>query len=419
MKKYSESEIRMAAIIDTATDGIITIDDKGIIEMANTAAAQLFEYSSEEMVSNNISMLMPNPYSREHDGYLRNYLTTGVAKIIGIGREVTGQKKDGSTFPMRLSISEVNLIDRRLFTGIVHDLSEQKAAEENIQQLNSELENRVDQRTEELANAVNKLLDINRQLENEILERKKAEEALRANETEIIKALEKEKELNQLKSRFVSMASHEFRTPLSTILSSADLIEAYIQTEQNEKRLKHTTRIKSSVSNLTGILNDFLSLSKLEEGIVHVEKTVFELNAFCESILEELQGVLKPNQNILHNKLTKKYMIQLDKKLLRNILFNLFSNASKYSEDGKPIHCSTSIQNQHLKIIVRDEGIGIPKEDQIHLFSRFFRAHNVENIQGTGLGLNIVKRYVELLNGEISFISEESKGTTFFVKIPI
>jgi PAS domain S-box-containing protein len=409
----------MAAIIDTATDGIITIDDKGIIEMANTAAAKLFEYNSEEMVGNNISMLMPNPYSREHDGYIRNYLTTGVAKIIGIGREVTGQKKNGSTFPMRLSISEVNLRDRRLFTGIVHDLSEQKAAEESIQKLNSELENRVEERTEELANAVNKLLDINRQLEKEVLVRKKAEDALRENEAEIIKALEKEKELNQLKSRFVSMASHEFRTPLSTILSSADLIEAYTKAEQNAKRLKHTTRIKSSVSNLTGILNDFLSLSKLEEGIISVEKTEFEINAFCESVLEELQGALKPNQKILHNTMEEKYTVKLDKKLLRNILFNLFSNASKYSADGKSIHCSTVVEDQHLKIMVRDEGIGIPKEDQVHLFSRFFRAHNVENIQGTGLGLNIVKRYVDLLNGEISFESEEGKGTTFFIEIPI
>ena len=419
MKKYSESEIRMAAIIDTATDGIITIDDKGIIEMANTAAAKLFEYSSEEMVGNNISMLMPNPYSREHDGYLRNYLTTGVAKIIGIGREVTGQKKNGSTFPMRLSISEVNLRDRRLFTGIVHDLTEQKAAEESIQKLNSELENRVEERTEELANAVNKLLDINRQLEKEVLVRKKAEDALRENEAEIIKALEKEKELNQLKSRFVSMASHEFRTPLSTILSSADLIEAYTKAEQNAKRLKHTTRIKSSVSNLTGILNDFLSLSKLEEGIISVEKTEFELNAFCESVLEELQGALKPNQKIIHHLMEEKYTVKMDKKLLRNILFNLFSNASKYSADGKSIHCTTIVEDNHLKITVRDEGIGIPKEDQIHLFSRFFRAHNVENIQGTGLGLNIVKRYVDLLNGEISFESEEGIGTTFFIEIPI
>lgn len=419
MKKYSESEIRMAAIIDTATDGIITIDDKGIIEMANTAAAKLFEYSPEEMVGNNISMLMPTPYAKEHDGYIRNYLTTGVAKIIGIGREVTGQKKDGSTFPMRLSISEVNLRDRRLFTGIVHDLSEQKAAEESIQKLNSQLENRVEERTEELANAVNKLLDINRRLEKEVLVRKKAEEALRENEAEIIKALEKEKELNQLKSRFVSMASHEFRTPLSTILSSADLIEAYTKAEQNAKRLKHTTRIKSSVSNLTGILNDFLSLSKLEEGIISVEKTEFDLNAFCESVLEELQGALKPNQKILHNTMEEKYTVKLDKKLLRNILFNLFSNASKYSADGKSIHCTTIVEDNHLKITVRDEGIGIPKEDQIHLFSRFFRAHNVENIQGTGLGLNIVKRYVDLLNGTISFESEEGKGTTFFIEIPI
>ncbi len=419
MEKYSESAIRLTAIIETATDGIITIDVNGIIEMANSAAAELFGYSKEEMLGNNIRMLMPSPYAGQHDSYISNYLRTGHAKIIGIGREVTGQRKNGSIFPMRLSISEVNLKDRRLFTGIVHDLTEEKEAEEEIRQLNAELEDRVEARTEELVNAVNKLLDINRQLEREVVDRQKAENALRKNEAEIIKALEAEKELSQLKSRFVSIASHEFRTPLSTILSSADLIEAYTKAEQQEKRLKHTGRIKSSVSNLTAILNDFLSLSKLEEGAVQVELSEFELISFCKSVLEELHGVLKPNQRIVHAHSPDNHVILLDKKLLRNILFNLFSNASKYSPDGSTIHCSTKVEHGQLFLEVRDEGIGIPREDQQHLFTRFFRAHNVENIQGTGLGLNIVRRYVELLNGRISFESEEGVGTTFYIQIPL
>ena len=419
MEQYSESALRLQAIIETATDGIITIDERGIIEMANSAASHLFGYQVKEMLGNNISMLMPQPYKTEHDSYIHNYLTTGIAKIIGIGREVVGRRKDGHIFPMRLSISEVKLTNRRLFTGIVHDLTEQKAAEERIQRLNAQLEQRVDERTEELAEVVNKLLDINRKLEKEVVDRKRAENALRKNEEEIMKALEKEKELNQLKSRFVSMASHEFRTPLSTILSSSDLIEAYTKAEQQEKRLRHTKRIKSAVSNLTGILNDFLSLSKLEEGIIEIKPVEFYLGEFCTTVLDEIQSILKPQQKIVHEQEDMERLVCLDNKLLRNILLNLLSNASKYSEDGKTIYCITQVENDYLKITIKDEGIGIPKEDQVHLFTRFFRAHNVENIQGTGLGLNIVKRYVDLLHGQISFESKEGIGTTFFVEIPI
>lgn len=416
---YTDIQLRLNAIIETATDGIITIDEQGIMELINPAAAKLFGYDKEEMIGRNINVLMPEPDATYHDQYILNYLRTSVRKIIGIGREVRGKRKDGVIFPLRLSISEVQLHDRRIFTGIVHDLTEQKRAEERIIQLNSELEERVEERTEELASAVNQLLDTNKQLKREVQERQAAETALRESEQEIRNALEKEKELSELKSRFVSMASHEFRTPLSTILSSADLIEAYKKEEQQDKRERHTNRIKSAVVNLTNILNDFLSLSRLEEGKIEVHPTWLLLSDFCNETLEEITVLLKPGQTVNRYKDAEQTHVFLDAKLLKNILFNLLSNAIKYSDAGKPIDCLIKVEGTTLKISVTDQGIGIPEEEQQHLFNPFFRAHNVENIQGTGLGLNIVKRYVDLMNGEVSFESKPGKGTTFYVFIPL
>ena len=416
---YSDARLRFEAVIATATDGIILIDELGCMEMVNMAAARLFGYEIDEMIGQNVHLLMPSPHRENHNTYLKNYRDTGIRRIIGIGREVEGRKKNGDTFPFRLSISEVNLHDRRIFTGIIHDLTEQKAAEEHIRQLNAELEQRVDERTEELATAVNQLLNTNHKLEFEIQERKTIEQALRKSESELRNLYEREKELNNLKSRFVAMASHEFRTPLSAILSSADLIEAYQDGGQQEKRLRHTNRIKSAVSNLTSILNDFLSLSKLEEGKVQCEPVPCHVASFCNEVLEELHALLKPGQHVRAVPIPEELEIVVDKKLLKNVLYNLLSNAIKYSPDGKPIDFLATVSGEGLHIRIRDYGIGIPEEEQQHLFTRFFRAHNVENIQGTGLGLNIVKRYLELMQGNITFESKLGEGTVFSVQIPV
>lgn len=407
---------RLQSIIDTAIDGIITIDNRGRIETMNPAAAAIFGYTIDEVKDQNIKMLMPAPYHAEHDGYLERYQRTKNPHIIGIGREVSGLKKDGKVFPMRLAVSEVILNDKVIYTGIIHDLSDVKAVEEEIIQLNKKLERKVEERTFELEKVVNKLLTTNSDLTREVTERKAVEQKLKENEIELIASLEKEKELNELKSRFVSMASHEFRTPLTTIMSSASLISKYQNTDQQSNRTKHVDRIKSAVVNLTGILNDFLSLSKLEEGVIQVNTTALDLDQLCQTVNNELKGILKPNQEIKHHHIGNKNMIDTDGRILKNILFNLVSNAIKYSD--KDIDCTFDYQEDQHIITIKDRGIGIPMADQKHLFTRFFRAANVTNIQGTGLGLNIVKRYVDLLKGEITFTSEAEVGTTFTVILP-
>jgi PAS domain S-box-containing protein len=404
----------------------MTIDDKGIVEMMNPAAAKLFDYEPSEVIGKNISVLMPQPYKREHDGYISRYKETREPHIIGKGREVRGLRKDGSIFTLRLAVSEVVLDSRRIFTGIIHDLTNVKKAEAEILNLNKKLEKQnerldeiVNERTEKLANVVEKLLQTNNKLEAEINERHKVELALLENEKELKTALEREQELSELKSRFVSMASHEFRTPLSTILSSIELIEAYRKEEQQLKREKHIARIKNSVNYLTSVLNDFLSLSKLEEGKIETNPVEFVLEDFCIEVIEELKPLLKNGQTLEETFNFKRETVTLDKKCLRHILFNLVSNAIKYSDENQPIECRAELYPDELKFTIRDHGIGIPKDEQKHLFTRFFRARNVENIKGTGLGLNIVRRYVELLDGEIKFKSESGEGTTFWVHLPI
>lgn len=273
-----------------------------------------------------------------------------------------------------------------------------------IQKLNTELEQRVEARTRELGEAVEKLEHTNR--------------SLREAEQEVRKALQKEKELNELKSRFVTIASHEFRTPLSTVLSSASLISKYKSSEDDDKRIKHVERIKSAVSNLTGILNDFLSISRIEEGKIYNVPTTFPLEPFTREVVDEMQGMLKPGQQINYRHSGSEKEVFLDKQLLKNILFNLLSNASKYSGEGKDIKLNTEVSSDEVRITVADQGIGIPEADQAHLFTPFFRAQNVTNIQGTGLGLNIVKKYVDIIGGTLRYESTLGKGTTFYLTFP-
>ncbi|WP_143473591.1 sensor histidine kinase [Flavilitoribacter nigricans] len=244
----------------------------------------------------------------------------------------------------------------------------------------------------------------------DITENKEIEKRLEQN-------LKKEKELGELKSRFVSMASHEFRTPLSAIQSSVDLIKIYQERGQPEKLGRHIGRIKSSVQNLTNILNDFLNLEKLESGKIIYQPEALQFEQYMRDILEEI-GLLKKEDQEIHYEHRGADTAVLDKHLLRNILNNLLSNAIKYSGEGARIEVRSEIGNQELSLSVKDQGIGIPQADQEHLMTRFFRATNVTNIQGTGLGLTIVRRYLDMMGGSIWFESKEGAGTTFFVKIP-
>ena len=398
-----DAATRLDAIIKTAIDGIITIDDQGIVEEVNNAALTLFGYEPAEVLGLSINKLIPYPDRKHHDSYMEAYKKTRKAKIIGMGRELEGLKKSGRTFPLRLVINEVVLTDRTVFTGIIHDLTDVKEAERKLIEANNNLETQVEMRTQEIEDVVNELLKTNRKLEQSQLE--------------TFNALHKEKKLNELKSRFVSMASHEFRTPLSTILSSASLIKRYTDLTPNDKVIKHVERIKLSVKNLTGILDDFLSLGKLEEGRIEVVLREVDVEELCTEVSLEINELLKEGQKIVKTSVGIPKAISTDPRILKNIMINLASNAIKYSKEDGIIECKKTYGPDSFEISYTDSGIGIPDADQENLFERFFRATNVENIQGTGLGLNIVKSYVDLLEGEVSFKSKVGIGSTFTVKL--
>jgi PAS domain S-box-containing protein len=407
-----ESENRLNAIIQKAVDGIITIDKKGLIQSVNPAALDLFGYLEDtELIGSNVSMLMPEPDRSRHDGYMDNYHSSGQGRIIGIGRRVEGLRRDGTLFPFHLSISELELDSGTIYTGIIHDVTHQVKAEEELKALNASLEQKVKERTEQLDLAIDELKRSNNHLSAEVRKRKQTER-------EITALLEKEIELGALKSRFVSMASHEFRTPLSGILSSASLIEKYVTETDHDKRQKHVNRIKISVQTLTNILNDFLSLDKLQSGKVSIHLSEFFIQELVHEVQEEFYPSLEEKRHMFYEHSGAKDPLSLDRNVVKNILLNLCSNAMKYSPKDEDIHIRTEQNQDRLTIEVEDHGIGIPEADQKHLFERFFRAQNAVNIKGTGLGLNIVKRYLELMDGSISFVSREGEGTTFVVDIP-
>ena len=214
------------------------------------------------------------------------------------------------------------------------------------------------------------------------------------------------------------MASHEFRTPLTAILSSAGLAERYNEPDQTEKRLKHLKRIKGSVAHLTSVLNDFLSLSKLESGKAEYVKVKVNLNEYIKDLLDDLRLICKEGQEINYAHKGENDIVEIDTHVMRNIVFNLVSNAIKYSPNGEEIDFLTELTPNQLIISVLDHGIGIPEVDQEKIFEKFFRAGNSGSIQGTGLGLNIVSKYVQLANGEISFTSKLNEGSTFTVILP-
>ncbi len=252
---------------------------------------------------------------------------------------------------------------------------------------------------------------------NDIDQHKKVEEEMRH-------ALEKEKELNELKTKFVSMASHEFRTPLTTILASSELLKYYGEKLTDRKKVEHFHRIESSVRNMTELLNYVLVIGKAEAGKLQFNPEPINLEEFCLNLVEEMQmGAGEKNQINFHFQDERvpheRESIHMDEKLLRHIFCNLLSNALKYSPDNINVYFDLCLQDEQAIFLVRDEGIGIPPEEQDKLFETFHRAKNVGNIPGTGLGLNVVKKCVELHEGALMVASDIGYGTTFRVTLPL
>ncbi len=298
-------------------------------------------------------------------------------KLKKLDLESIHQRKDGTTYPVEIHLQLSSIGDHQVFVAIILDITERKSYTAN-------------------------------------LEKTVAERTLQLEE-----ALAKEKELSELKTKFLSLVSHEFKTPLSSILTSTTLLGKYTTSEQQEKRDKHLTTIKSKVKYLDNILNDFLSVERLESGKVNYRKSVFPLSKVVNEVVYDSNMLLKEGQTILYPHDIDDINLNFDEKILELVLSNLVHNAIKYSPEGTQIDIQVSANNNNLVLKIVDQGIGIPKEEQKHIFDRYFRAGNALLTQGTGIGLNIAKRHLENLGGNITFKSLQDKGTTFEVILPL
>lgn len=389
-------DLRFEALFNSASMGIIVVNGNGDIAMSNHYANKLFGYQEDEIVSEKLEKLIPQRYHHAHVQHRDGYVTKPQARSMGVGMTLRALRKDGSEFPVEISLGHFETSESKYVIAFISDITKRQESEEEIRKLNASLEEKVANRTEEL--------------QKTLIE-------LQASKDSLTKSLEKEKEVNDLKSRFVSMASHEFRTPLSTILSSVSLLAKYETTEDQPKRDKHIDRIKSSVKTLTDILNEFLSLGKIEEGKVDVNFENFDLTLFMQGVVNEMSVLLKNGQELILDG-DENITCYSDASLLKHVLINLVSNAIKFSPENAKIIISTMNQKENIQIKVIDQGIGIPEKDQVHLFERFFRATNVTNIQGTGLGLHIVGRYIDLLKGNITYQSQLENGSVFCIELP-
>ena len=531
------------ALFNYASIGILITNAAGEIQMANKYIEHQFGYESGELIGEKVEVLVPQRYTKRHVGHRERYSADPHSRPMGLGMELSGLKKDGSEFPVEVSLGHYKIGDDSYSLAFINDITQRKETEQAIIQLNAHLEQKVKEGSQSLAITVDQLgnqiketerkdaelervntflnniwnhagaiifvcnndgliqffnpaaenslgysskevvnkmtladFHIKSELEQkakelseikgkkikagfdvfiataelnqnnnqewhykrkdgstffvslnvtplkdtqnnissylgiaiDISEKKKAE-------TELLAALDKEKELNELKSRFVSMASHEFRTPLSAVLSSAYLLSRYVKTEDQPQREKHIQRIVSSVTSLTEILNDFLSVGKIEEGDIRANYREFDIKQLMQEVIHEVDHLLKKEQAISYNHIGNEALVYLDPSMLKHIIINLLSNAIKFSNEQSVIEMTTKKAAKKIVISVKDNGIGIPEEDTQNLFKRFFRSSNVTNIQGTGLGLHIVSKYTELMNGKIDCESKIGEGTKFTI----
>jgi PAS domain S-box-containing protein len=361
-----ESEEKFRMLVEAAPVAIIIANQAGHITLVNDQAQNLFGYDRSEMLEQPVEMLLPEHLHQHHVQHRTRYLTAPTIRPMGSGLELQALRKDQTLFPVEIELSYIKTSHDLLVMSFVVDVTERKQAELALRQ-----------------------------------------------------ALAKEKELGDLKTRFVSMASHEFRTPLSTILALTETLSAYRHKLSDEQISQRLIKITDQVSHLKEIMEDVLLLARIQARRVEFNPAKVDLDALCRSVLDEFQSGIDTNHRLEYTRNTAVYPIELDRKLMRQIISNLVSNAIKYSPADKPVQVTLEFVADTLILKVRDAGIGIPETDLQHLFEPFHRAANVGTISGTGLGLVITKEAVELHGGTISVESQVDVGTTFTVHIPI
>ena len=398
-------------LLSAVSEGVIIVDEHQKIVKANESVEKIFGYGKNALLNKPLNTLIPPNYRASHKDHFASFMDQKGFRQMGEGGNFFGIRKDGSIFPLEIGLNNFSIRQNNFVMAIIADITNRKQQELESQKLNEALEIQVRNRTKDFEEAINNLKKLNIKLEKENKKRLKAEKEAKL-------ALKKEKELNELKTKFLSLVSHEFKTPLSAILTSSILLGKYGLTEQQHKRDKHIKTITDEVHYLNNILNDFLSVEKLEKGQYKYKFNDFKLSKVVNEVIYNANMLLKEGQVIKYPKDIDELSIHQDEKVLELALTNIVNNAIKYSHENTTITIDISQDNQMTTFEIKDEGIGIPKHDQKNIFNRYFRAENALFTEGTGIGLNIVKGHLENLKGDITFKSKEKTGSTFILKLP-
>lgn len=367
-QELRDAEARIRSVVDHVVDGIITIDEEGSVASFNPAAEKLFGYEATDVIGRNVRMLMPEPYHSEHDSYLQNYLATGIAKIIGIGREVIGRKRNGSTFPMELAVSEFHLGKQRFFTGIVRDITERKR-----------LENELRQRLTELAQA------------------------------------------DQQKNQFLAMLAHELRNPLAPMRNAAHLLKLPGLDSQAQRQSREI--IERQLEHLVRLVDDLLDISRIIRGTIELRRVPMEITAAITRAVETAQPVIDARgHELIVSVPPSPVWISGDVIRLSQVVANLLTNAAKYTDEASRIVLSVERESDAVVVGVRDEGMGISPETLPHVFDLFVQGDRslARSQGGLGIGLTLVKRLVEMHDGTVSAASPgPGLGSEFTVRLPL
>lgn len=368
---------------DSMQMGILVCDANQNIVLCNTPLEEIFGYTNKEILEINASVFF------EDSNIFSQFISLPEGDDHHQPIEIYGVKKDGSKVFLEVTFGNVWYQNTLYYKAIISDISERKEKEQQITGQNSILKKEIDDRSKEL---------------HDVIEQLKV-------------SLLKEKEINHLKTKFITMASHEFKTPLSALLTSTELIIKYSDLNLYKNRDEHVAKVKSVIDHLNKMLDGFLTLENIEAGNITPNFSNFDCNSLINEIKNHAQSFLKNKQSLQINNNISETICQ-DAHILNIIITNLLYNAIKYSEEDGQIVISCNQNKSNLYFSIEDQGIGIPKNEQNLIFKRFFRAKNAMYYPGTGIGLNIVKGYVNSLNGSISFESEEHKGTIFKVQLP-
>ncbi|MBT8185336.1 MAG: PAS domain-containing sensor histidine kinase [Eudoraea sp.] len=499
MKVFEKNSNIFKLLSEAVAEGILVVNKEQVIVSVNRAACSMFGYVENELFGENLNILIPHKFRRNHKSNVKSFIGKNETRRMGEDLDLYGLRKDGNQIPIEVGLNSFELFGRTYVMALIRDITERKKSREalshwynifneslneiyvfstrSLQFLNvnrgarknigyemvelgtmtpadikpefdtagfkkllspllkGEVEKleieTIHQRKDGSVYPVEVHLQLSKIGEQQVCiaiildisESKSYTENLERTVAERTQQLEnaliKEKELSELKTKFLSLVSHEFKTPLSSILTSTTLLGKYKKTAQQELREKHLETIKNKVKYLNNILNDFLSVERLESGKVNYNFTTFALSKVINEVVYDANMLLKEGQKINYPKNIDDIILEFDEKILELILSNLVHNSIKYSPENTEIDIRVAMKKDNIIISIKDHGMGIPEADKKFIFDRYFRAGNALLTQGTGIGLNIVKGHLNNLGGDVTFKSKENKGTTFSVQIPV